>query len=164
MGLLDMSEVYGKSFLEVFAAELDEPVSSNLESELKRLYGLEWNIQIYSEWDIGWTVTVENAAREKETATFWTVEEVTEWLRGEGMNKYSLRVFWSGTDGEWVATCPEFPGLSALAPTRVEAVTIAEELLKEFIDLALKDGDELPETQTWKWGDPTEIGLAERGK
>ena len=35
---------------------------------------------------------------------------------------YSVRLFYSPEDGEYVAISPEFPGLSALAPDQAEAV------------------------------------------
>ena len=47
---------------------------------------------------------------------------------------YSMRLFYSTEDSEFVAISPEFPGLSALAPTQAES---AAQLL-EVIDLALE--------------------------
>lgn len=38
------------------------------------------------------------------------------------VSHYSDRVTWSAEDGEFVATCLEFPSLSWLAPTQIEAL------------------------------------------
>lgn len=42
-------------------------------------------------------------------------------------------VRWSVEDGEYVATCPEFPSLSWLAPTRAEALKGIEDLVLEVL-------------------------------
>jgi predicted RNase H-like HicB family nuclease len=56
------------------------------------------------------------------------------------MLKYSMQLFWSEEDREYVALIPEFPYLSALAtrPDKAvrEAVLIAEAFLEEARGLA----------------------------
>lgn len=47
--------------------------------------------------------------------------------------RYTYRVTWSAEDHEFVATCAEFPSLSWLAPSQIEALQGLEELLREVI-------------------------------
>lgn len=46
---------------------------------------------------------------------------------------YTYRVTWSVPDGEFVATCTEFPSLSWLAPTQVEALAGARRLIADVV-------------------------------
>lgn len=46
---------------------------------------------------------------------------------------YTYRVAWSTQDGEFVATCAEFPSLSWLAPSLIEALQGLIQLLHEVI-------------------------------
>ncbi len=46
---------------------------------------------------------------------------------------YTYRVTWSVEDDEFVATCLEFPSLSWLAPTQVDALTGLETLITEIV-------------------------------
>jgi antitoxin HicB len=61
--------------------------------------------------------------------------------------KYSMQIFWSEEDGEYVALVPEFPYLSALAkkPDKAvrEAVMVTEAVLESLAD----QGQEPPEPQ-----------------
>ena len=63
------------------------------------------------------------------------------------MFKYSMQLFWSEEDGEYVALIPEFPYLSALAkkPDRAvrEAVMVAEAFLEDMAEV----GETPPEPQ-----------------
>ena len=45
------------------------------------------------------------------------------------LDHYTYRVSWSAEDGEYVATCAEFPGLSHLAGTRAGALQGVEQLV-----------------------------------
>jgi hypothetical protein len=51
--------------------------------------------------------------------------------------QYTYRVAWSAEDGEHVATVAEFPSLSWLAPTPVEALTSLADVVRDVLaDLA----------------------------
>jgi predicted RNase H-like HicB family nuclease len=39
------------------------------------------------------------------------------------MEHYGFDVFWSEEDGGYIATCPDFPGLSAFGETEEEALS-----------------------------------------
>jgi len=54
---------------------------------------------------------------------------------------------WSNEDGEYVATCPAFPGLSALGETEEEALAEAKVALGLFIKTAEERGIPLPEPE-----------------
>jgi predicted HicB family RNase H-like nuclease len=57
---------------------------------------------------------------------------------------YTYRVTWSAEDGEFVATCAEFPSLSHLAPTRAEALAGIERLVADVVDGMLAGGETPP--------------------
>jgi predicted RNase H-like HicB family nuclease len=63
------------------------------------------------------------------------------------MNKYSFNILWSEEDGEYVATCPAFPGLSALGETEEEALAEAKVALGLFIKTCEERGIPLPEPE-----------------
>lgn len=63
------------------------------------------------------------------------------------MRSYSVNVFWSDEDEAFVATCPEFPGLSGLGPSRNAAVAELEIALKLAEDSYKEEGWPLPEPQ-----------------
>jgi predicted RNase H-like HicB family nuclease len=63
------------------------------------------------------------------------------------MNRYSTNISWSDEDGSYIATCPEFPGLSAFGETPEEALAEAHIALQLFIDTYNEDGVPLPEPQ-----------------
>jgi predicted HicB family RNase H-like nuclease len=46
---------------------------------------------------------------------------------------YTYRVTWSAEDGEFLATCAEFPSLSWLASSQIEALQGLEDLLREVV-------------------------------
>lgn len=62
------------------------------------------------------------------------------------MNKYAFNIIWSEEDGEFVATCPAFPGLSALGETEEEALAEAKIALGLFIKTCEAQGIPLPES------------------
>lgn len=64
------------------------------------------------------------------------------------LNKYKFDITWSAEDEGFIATCPEFPSLSAFGATRADALNEAEIVLKLFIESYLEDGESLPEPQT----------------
>ena len=47
------------------------------------------------------------------------------------MNKYPINIVWSEDDGEYLATCASFPGLSAFGETEEEALKEAKKQTKE---------------------------------
>lgn len=58
---------------------------------------------------------------------------------------YTYQVSWSEEDGEFVATCAEFPSLSWLAPDRVAALRGVEELVAGVVADLKKSGEPVPE-------------------
>ena len=63
------------------------------------------------------------------------------------MNKYSINLFWSDEDDGYIATSPEFSGLSAFGETPEEAIREAKIALRLFIDEYHAKGLSLPEPQ-----------------
>jgi predicted RNase H-like HicB family nuclease len=61
------------------------------------------------------------------------------------MNKYSFKLSWSDEDEAYVATCPEFPGLSAFGETAAEALKEAKVALELLIEAYQESGKPLPE-------------------
>ncbi len=61
------------------------------------------------------------------------------------MRNYSFNVIWSERDKAYVATCPEFPGLSAFGDTAAEAIEEAGVALDLFIEEYETDRVPLPE-------------------
>jgi len=59
-------------------------------------------------------------------------------------DRYSLHVEWSEEDRAFVATCAEFPGLSAFGGSRSEAIEEAETALELFVEEYKESGDPLP--------------------
>lgn len=58
---------------------------------------------------------------------------------------YTYRVTWSAEDGEFVATCLEFPSLSWLAESRNAAIDGLEHLVAEVVADMGKTGELIPE-------------------
>ncbi len=50
------------------------------------------------------------------------------------MNKYSITILWSDEDQGYIATCLEFPSLSAFGQTEEEALAEAKVALELFIE------------------------------
>ncbi|HEY8720846.1 type II toxin-antitoxin system HicB family antitoxin [Pengzhenrongella sp.] len=61
---------------------------------------------------------------------------------GIDITRYTYRVTWSAEDGEYVATCPEFPSLSWLAITQEDALRGLRDLIAEVVH-DLHDSEEL---------------------
>jgi predicted HicB family RNase H-like nuclease len=57
---------------------------------------------------------------------------------------YTYRVSWSVEDGEFVATCLEFPSLSWLASSQVEALEGLVDMLRETLTDMEQQGEEIP--------------------
>lgn len=60
------------------------------------------------------------------------------------VSHYTYRVAWSAEDGEFVATCLEFPSLSWLAPTQIEALQGLEDLLQDVLSDMESAGEQIP--------------------
>jgi predicted HicB family RNase H-like nuclease len=58
---------------------------------------------------------------------------------------YTYRVAWSAEDGEHVATVAEFPSLSWLAPTQVEALAGLADVVGEVLTDLAASGESIPE-------------------
>ncbi|MPY80722.1 MAG: toxin-antitoxin system HicB family antitoxin [Actinophytocola sp.] len=58
---------------------------------------------------------------------------------------YTYRVTWSQDDGEFVATCVEFPSLSWLAATQAEAFEGVERLVSDVVADLERSGEPVPE-------------------
>ena len=63
------------------------------------------------------------------------------------MFKYSMQLFWSEEDGEYVALIPEFPHLSALAKKPEKAVREAVMVAEAFLEDIAECGETPPEPQ-----------------
>jgi predicted RNase H-like HicB family nuclease len=59
-------------------------------------------------------------------------------------NNYSFYVAWSDGDNGYIATCPEFPGLSAFGETADDALSEAKVALELFIEDYSEEGKALP--------------------
>jgi len=63
-------------------------------------------------------------------------------------DKYSVNVFWDEEDKCFIATCPEFPLLSAHGDTREEATSEFQIVLEMAIESYTEDELELPKPRT----------------
>jgi predicted HicB family RNase H-like nuclease len=58
---------------------------------------------------------------------------------------YTYRVTWSAEDHEFVATCVEFPSLTWLASSQIEALQGLQEMLREVIADMEEQGEPVPQ-------------------
>jgi predicted HicB family RNase H-like nuclease len=72
------------------------------------------------------------------------------WKEGkiEMAHHYSYRVVFSPEDGEWVGLCTEFPSLSHLAATQVEAMQGITNLVAAVVADMIESGEPLPEAMS----------------
>jgi len=61
------------------------------------------------------------------------------------MSKYKMIITWSEEDSAFIAAVPELPGCMADGSTREEAIKNAEQVIREWIDMANEMGREVPE-------------------
>lgn len=61
---------------------------------------------------------------------------------------YSYRVVFSQEDGEWVGLCTEFPSLSHLAPTQVEAMQGITTLVAAVVEDMTEASEAVPEAMS----------------
>ena len=63
------------------------------------------------------------------------------------MYNYAIILYWSEEDQAFIAEVPELPGCMADGKTRQEAIANAEIIIKEWIDIAIEDGEKIPVPQ-----------------
>ncbi|MEW2426709.1 toxin-antitoxin system HicB family antitoxin [Micromonospora sp. NPDC047644] len=61
------------------------------------------------------------------------------------VSHYTYRVTWSVEDREFVATCAEFPSLSWLAPSQIDALEGLQDLLRETVADMEDEGEQVPQ-------------------
>lgn len=61
------------------------------------------------------------------------------------VDHYRYSVEWSSSDNEYVGTISEFPSLSWLASTQIEALQGIQQLVESVVDDMLESGEEIPE-------------------
>ncbi|ROO51159.1 putative HicB family RNase H-like nuclease [Micromonospora sp. Llam0] len=61
------------------------------------------------------------------------------------VSHFTYRVTWSAEDGEFLATCAEFPSLSWLASSQVEALQGLQDLLGEVLADMEEQGEQVPQ-------------------
>ncbi len=64
------------------------------------------------------------------------------------MFKYSMQLFWSEHDGEYVALVPELPHMSALASTPARAAAEAMTVAQAVVEVLEEEGRAAPEPLT----------------
>lgn len=64
---------------------------------------------------------------------------------GPEITHYTYRVTWSAEDDEFVATCAEFPSLSWLASSQIEALQGLQNLLRDVIADLTEEGEQVPQ-------------------
>jgi len=63
------------------------------------------------------------------------------------VSHYTYRVTWSSEDDEFVAACVEFPSLSWLASSQMEALTGLDDLIAETVADMQEQGETVPPNQ-----------------
>lgn len=61
------------------------------------------------------------------------------------MSKYEIIIYWSEEDSAFIAEVPELPGCAADGKTHQEALSMAEIIIKEWIETAKELGRKIPE-------------------
>ncbi|MFG2099478.1 type II toxin-antitoxin system HicB family antitoxin [Micromonospora echinaurantiaca] len=61
------------------------------------------------------------------------------------VSHYTYRVTWSAQDDEFLATCAEFPSLSWLASSQIEALQGLQDMLREVIADMEEQGEQVPQ-------------------
>jgi predicted RNase H-like HicB family nuclease len=59
--------------------------------------------------------------------------------------KYDINLFWSETDGAWVADVPDLRSCSAYGDTPAEALAEVEKAMEAWLAVALEDGLPIPQ-------------------
>lgn len=79
------------------------------------------------------------------------------------MNHYGFSVLWSEADRAYIATCPDFPGLSAFGPTPDQAVAEMETALSLAIDTYREEGWTLPTPRSAQSASPLVVRISAGG-
>lgn len=61
------------------------------------------------------------------------------------MYKYERIIYWSSDDGAFIVEVPELPGCMAEGSTVEKAIQKSETIIKEWIEVTLERGLEVPE-------------------
>jgi predicted RNase H-like HicB family nuclease len=64
------------------------------------------------------------------------------------MEHYGFDVFWSEEDSGYIATCPDFPGLSAFGESEEQALIEGKAALRLFLELLQTEGKRAPRATT----------------
>ena len=59
--------------------------------------------------------------------------------------KYEIIIYWSEQDGHYIAEVPELPGCMADGETLEETLSMAQEVMRLWIETAMDSGDPVPE-------------------
>jgi predicted RNase H-like HicB family nuclease len=59
--------------------------------------------------------------------------------------KYHINLFWSESDGAWVADVPDLQSCSAFGDTPAEALAEIEQAIEAWLAIAREDGMPIPE-------------------
>lgn len=59
--------------------------------------------------------------------------------------KYEIIIYWSEQDGHYIAEVPELPGCMADGETLEETLSMAQEVMRLWIETAADSGDPVPE-------------------
>lgn len=68
--------------------------------------------------------------------------------KAKGADHYTYRVFWSPEDGEFVASCLEFPSLSWLSDDRVDALIGLQKVVADVLADMAASGEAAPKPIT----------------
>lgn len=66
-------------------------------------------------------------------------------LENDDGKNMKLSFFWSTEDNAYTAEAPELPGCMADGKTNQEALAIAEQIIEEWIETAIKLGRPIPQ-------------------
>lgn len=64
------------------------------------------------------------------------------------MEHYGFDVFWSEEDEGYIATCPDFPGLSAFGESEEQALSEGKTALRLFLESLQTEGKRAPRATT----------------
>ena len=73
-------------------------------------------------------------------------------------SKYEIIIYWSEEDHAFVAEVPELPGCMADGKTYQEALSIAEQIIQQWIETARELGRPIP----WLKGRPSRLRMTGR--
>jgi predicted RNase H-like HicB family nuclease len=66
-------------------------------------------------------------------------------IQGSDPSHYTYRVTWPAEDGEFVATCAEFPSLSWLADSQAAALQGLVDVVADTVADLVSEGEDVPE-------------------